>query len=64
MKPTRRDAALALLFPAPLLAQDAAAPANPPDDLAAVRQQTQRSAEILRSFKIPVATEPSITFRP
>lgn len=63
MKPTRRDAALALLLP-PLLAQDAPAPLSSADELSVVRQQSRSVAELLRSFKVPVATEPSIIFKP
>ncbi|HYP14088.1 MAG TPA: hypothetical protein VEQ63_09205 [Bryobacteraceae bacterium] len=61
--PTRRDLAFTLVLPASLLAQETP-PAAPADELGAARQQIQRNAEQLRAFQVPVATEPSIVFKP
>jgi hypothetical protein len=63
---TRRDLATAITA-LPLLATSAASAqtaSTPAEELAAARQQTQRNAEQLRKFKIPIATEPSFSFRP
>jgi hypothetical protein len=60
-KVTRRQLAGAVLTPASLLAQATPAPA---DELTAAKQQTQRNADQLRKFKVPMATEPSIVFKP
>jgi hypothetical protein len=58
---SRRQLAAAVLAPAPMLGQ--ATPATA-DELAAARQRVQSNADRLRKFKIPIATEPSFTFRP
>jgi hypothetical protein len=58
---TRREFAGVVLAPASLLAQ--ATPAAG-DELTAAKQQTQRNADQLRKFKVPMATEPSIVFKP
>jgi hypothetical protein len=58
---SRRQLAAAVLAPAPMLGQATPAPA---DELAAARQRIQINADQLRKFKIPIATEPSFTFRP
>jgi hypothetical protein len=60
-KVTRRQIGGVLLAPASLLAQPAPAP---PDELAAAKQQTQRTADQLRKFQVPIATEPSFAFKP
>lgn len=40
-------------------------PASPPaDELTAARQQNERTATQLRAFKLPIATEPSVVFKP
>ena len=44
----------------PLFAQGTTAGA---DELLAAKQQTQRTADQLRKFKVPIATEPSIVFK-
>jgi hypothetical protein len=59
---SRRKLAAVLLSPAPLSGQAPAAPAA--DELQAARQRTQRTAETLRKFKVPIATEPSFAFKP
>jgi hypothetical protein len=53
---------LPFLLSSPAAAQQGTA--KPPDDLSAAREQTQRTAEQLRRFKVPTATEPSFAFRP
>ena len=58
---TRRMLAATALAPAAVAMQPPPAPA---DELAAVRQQSQRTTETLRKFKVPMATEPSFAFRP
>ena len=61
---TRRDIAAAVAA-FPLLARPGAnAQTAPADEVAAVRQQRQRTTEELRRFKVPIATEPSFAFRP
>ena len=66
VRPTRRQAALAMLAPAAAAApQTAVPPQTPPsDEVEAVRAQTRRVVEQLREFKVPGATEPSFAFRP
>ena len=65
---TRRDlgitfaAAVALSQRTSDTLQAAQAPAADVD--AAAREQVQRTRETLRKFKVPIATEPSVTFRP
>ena len=61
MSLTRRQLAGTMLAPVPLFAQATAAPA---DELTAAKQQTQRTADQLRKLKVPIATEPSIVFKP
>jgi hypothetical protein len=61
---TRRDLAAVAMFPLLARPASAQAPASAADELAAARQQTQRTAEQLRQFKIPIATEPSFAFHP
>jgi hypothetical protein len=61
---TRRRAALALLTPAAAVSQQSATSPKPADELGAAREQVRRDAELLRKFKVPVATEPSFAFRP
>ena len=56
---TRRQLAGVAIAPVSLLAQ-----ATPADELTAAKQQTQRTADQLRKFKVPAATEPSIVFKP
>ncbi len=62
---TRRDLATAISV-LPFLAAPAApqTPGAPADDLAASRQRRQAASDQLRKFRIPVATEPSFSFRP
>ena len=63
---SRRDLAIAISA-IPLLAPSSApaqTPAAPVDELAEARQQGQRTADQLRKFKVPIATEPSFAFRP
>jgi hypothetical protein len=59
---SRRQLAAVMLAPAPLFSQTPAAP--PIEELPAARQRTQRTAEELRKFKVPVGTEPSFAFKP
>jgi hypothetical protein len=60
---TRRELAIALAAATPSLAQQ---PAPPPaaDVDSGAREQVTRTREQLRKFKVPIATEPSFTFRP
>ena len=58
---TRRQLAGVAIAPVSLLAQATPAPA---DELTEAKQQTQRTADQLRKFKVPAATEPSIVFKP
>lgn len=61
MKVTRRRLAT-LLAAAPAAAQTPAAPA-PADELSAARERTKRALEQAAKIKIPMATEPSFTFK-
>ena len=62
MKVTRRKLATLLAVAAPAAAQTPAAPA-PADELAAARERTRRALEQAAKIKIPMATEPSFTFK-
>ena len=62
MKVTRRKLATLLAAAAPALAQAPNAQA-PPDELPAARERTQRALEQAAKIKIPMATEPSFTFK-
>jgi hypothetical protein len=61
---SRRElaAAVGLAIPAAAAAQQSAAPATDLD--AAARDQIKRNTDQLRKFKVPIATEPSFSFRP
>ena len=60
---TRRAIGRTLLAAAPAAAAFAQQP--PAEDLvASARDQAKRTSETLRSFKVPIATEPSFAFRP
>ena len=66
---TRRDLGMALAAAAPALAQQPApnpsASQTPAGDVdTAAREQVKRTRDTLRKFKVPIATEPSFTFRP
>jgi hypothetical protein len=64
---TRRGMAAMIapaVLPAAALPAAAQKPADSSDELSAARQQTQRNTEQLRATKVPVATEPSFSFRP
>ena len=64
---TRRDLAVAIATAGAVTSavaqQPAAAPSNE-DLLTTAREQVRATGEKLRKFKVPVATEPSFTFRP
>ena len=61
---SRRELAAAVGFaiPAAAAAEQSAAPAT--DLVAAARDQIKRNTDQLRKFKVPIATEPSFSFRP
>jgi hypothetical protein len=65
---TRRDLGITFAGAAALSQRPSntlqAAQAPAPDLDAAAREQVQRTRETLRKFKVPIATEPSVTFRP
>ena len=64
MKITRRKLGAAVLAPAALLAQaPPPIPANAEEELAAVREQNRRNAEILDKFQVPMAAEPAFVFK-
>ena len=59
---TRRQLAASLLAAVPVAAQTAADP--PKDDLTIQRENVKRNMALLDGFKIPIATEPSLIFKP
>ena len=60
---TRRQLAAALAaIPAVAAAQTAQAPVK--DDLTIQRENVKRNIDLLDGFKVPIATEPSIVFKP
>ena len=65
---TRRDLGISFAAAAALAQRPVdplqAAQAPAPDLDSAAREQVQRTGETLRKFKIPIATEPSVTFHP
>ncbi|HYI96257.1 MAG TPA: hypothetical protein VEX68_22130 [Bryobacteraceae bacterium] len=65
---TRRDLGITFAAAAALAHRPAnplSAAQAPASDLdAAAREQVQRTRETLRKFKVPIAIEPSVTFRP
>jgi len=63
--PTRRDLAGAILFaPAAALSPASAAAAQPPaPDLDQARQAVRRNSQLLSSFQIAMAVEPSFQFK-
>jgi hypothetical protein len=65
---TRRELAAALSTSAVLLAQGPPPaqdlPANPDEDLQAVRAQLRGNADQLDKFPLPMATEPATMFKP
>ena len=64
MKITRRKLGAVVLAPAALLAQTPAPiPANPEEELAAMREQNRRNAQALNEFEVPMAAEPAFQFK-
>ena len=58
---TRRGVALAFVASAAAVAQQ---PSTPEDLNALAREQAKQHSNTLRSFEVPIATEPSFAFRP
>lgn len=61
---TRRDWAAGVAAGIPAAAQQRPASSNPPDELAAAREQWKRTTSALRQFKLPQLVEPSFVFKP
>ena len=59
---TRRDVGLAFMAASGVVAVAQQPPSE--DLLAAARARVKTNSETLRSFKLPIATEPSFVFRP
>ncbi len=65
MKISRRKLAMAMITPAALLAQtpQPPIPANPEEELAAIREQNRRNSQALDEFPVPMAAEPAFQFK-
>jgi hypothetical protein len=62
---SRREWTAAVIATAPLFAQDAGKPPTAaPEELDGARANGQRNRDRLRSFKVPITTEPAFGFRP
>ena len=61
---TRRQLAVAVAGSATLLAQTPPPlPANPEEEIAAIRTQLRANSELLAKFDLPISTEPAAHFK-
>jgi hypothetical protein len=66
MKITRRSLGAAVIAPAALLAQTQTPPpipANPEEELAAMKELNRRNLKALDEFHLPMAVEPAFQFK-